>query len=69
MVTPNYSSYMAWIDIYLHMKLYSDLFSSITKLWQGVHPTIKGLVWEFLLGCYDPDSTFDERTELRQCRR
>ncbi|ONK79593.1 uncharacterized protein A4U43_C01F7950 [Asparagus officinalis] len=35
----------------------------------GVHPTIKGVVWEFLLGCYDPDSTFDERTQLRQQRR
>ncbi|CAL9080749.1 unnamed protein product, partial [Musa acuminata var. zebrina] len=35
----------------------------------GVHPTIKGVVWEFLLGCYDPKSTFDERTQLRQNRR
>ncbi|XP_031284426.1 TBC1 domain family member 15-like isoform X1 [Pistacia vera] len=35
----------------------------------GIHPSIKGLVWEFLLGCFDPDSTFDERTQLRQCRR
>ncbi|XP_020250610.1 TBC1 domain family member 15-like isoform X2 [Asparagus officinalis] len=35
----------------------------------GVHPTVKGEVWEFLLGCYDPDSTFDARTQLRQQRR
>lgn len=35
----------------------------------GVHPTIKGVVWEFLLGCYDPKSTFDERNKLREHRR
>ncbi|KAK6937757.1 Rab-GTPase-TBC domain, partial [Dillenia turbinata] len=35
----------------------------------GIHPSIKGLVWEFLLGCYDPNSTFDERNQLRQQRR
>ncbi|XP_050208481.1 rab GTPase-activating protein 22 isoform X2 [Mercurialis annua] len=35
----------------------------------GVHPAIKGLVWEFLLGCYDPNSTFQERNQLRQQRR
>ncbi|XP_048429768.1 TBC1 domain family member 15-like isoform X3 [Pyrus x bretschneideri] len=35
----------------------------------GVHPAIKGVVWEFLLGCFDPNSTFDERNQLRQCRR
>ncbi|KAG6498416.1 rab GTPase-activating protein 22-like [Zingiber officinale] len=35
----------------------------------GVHPTIKGEAWEFLLGCYDPKSTFDERTQLRESRR
>ncbi|XP_059302677.1 rab GTPase-activating protein 22-like [Lycium ferocissimum] len=35
----------------------------------GVHPTVKGAVWEFLLGCYDPESTFEERNELRQQRR
>ncbi|KAG6529445.1 hypothetical protein ZIOFF_011643 [Zingiber officinale] len=34
----------------------------------GVHPTIKGEAWEFLLGCYDPKSTFDERTQLRESR-
>ncbi|XP_043691718.1 rab GTPase-activating protein 22-like isoform X2 [Telopea speciosissima] len=35
----------------------------------GIHPSIKGVVWEFLLGCYDPKSTFDERSLLRQRRR
>lgn len=35
----------------------------------GVHPSIKGEVWEFLLGCFDPNSTFEERKELRQQRR
>lgn len=35
----------------------------------GVHPSIKGVVWEFLLGCYDPNSTFEERNELKQRRR
>ena len=38
-------------------------------LFQGIHPSIKGAVWEFLSGCYDPDSTFDERTKLRDLRR
>ncbi|XP_039048551.1 TBC1 domain family member 15-like isoform X1 [Hibiscus syriacus] len=35
----------------------------------GIHPSIRGEVWEFLLGCYDPDSTFDERDQIRQHRR
>ncbi|KAF3436126.1 hypothetical protein FNV43_RR23218 [Rhamnella rubrinervis] len=35
----------------------------------GVHPSIKGVVLEFLLGCYDPNSTFEERNILRQRRR
>ncbi|KAH7662166.1 Ypt/Rab-specific GTPase-activating protein GYP7 and related proteins protein [Dioscorea alata] len=35
----------------------------------GVHPSIRGEVWEFLLGCFDPRSTFDERDQLRQQRR
>ncbi|KAJ9543224.1 hypothetical protein OSB04_022931 [Centaurea solstitialis] len=35
----------------------------------GIHPSIKGAVWEFLLGCYDPNSTTQEREELRQKRR
>ncbi|RLN09280.1 TBC1 domain family member 15-like [Panicum miliaceum] len=35
----------------------------------GIHPTIKGEVWEFLLGCYDPKSTTEQRNQLRQQRR
>ncbi|KAL4384332.1 hypothetical protein GQ457_15G027380 [Hibiscus cannabinus] len=35
----------------------------------GIHPSIRGEVWEFLLGCYDPESTFDERDQIRQHRR
>lgn len=35
----------------------------------GVHPLIKGVVWEFLLGCFDPNSTFEERSQLRERRR
>ncbi|KAG2256517.1 hypothetical protein Bca52824_075811 [Brassica carinata] len=35
----------------------------------GIHPSIKGEVWEFLLGGYDPDSTFEDRTKLRNHRR
>ncbi|XAR61079.1 hypothetical protein NMG60_11034683 [Bertholletia excelsa] len=35
----------------------------------GIHPSIKGVVWEFLLGCFDPNSTFEERNQLRRCRR
>lgn len=35
----------------------------------GVHPAIRNEVWEFLLGCFDPESTFDERDHIRQTRR
>ncbi|KAK8622867.1 hypothetical protein V6N13_117766 [Hibiscus sabdariffa] len=35
----------------------------------GIHPSIRGEVWEFLLGCYDPMSTFDERKQIREHRR
>ncbi|KAF3320839.1 TBC1 domain family member 15 isoform X1 [Carex littledalei] len=35
----------------------------------GIHPSIRGEVWEFLLGCYDPKSSFDEREQIRQKRR
>ncbi|XP_028765498.1 TBC1 domain family member 15 [Neltuma alba] len=35
----------------------------------GVHPSIKGVVWEFLLGCYDPNSTFEERNQIKEQRR
>ncbi|KAE8660169.1 early nodulin-like protein 3-like [Hibiscus syriacus] len=35
----------------------------------GIHPTIRGEVWEFLLGCFDPRSTYEEREQLREERR
>ncbi|KAL9288280.1 putative Rab-GTPase-TBC domain-containing protein [Arabidopsis thaliana] len=35
----------------------------------GIHPSIRGEVWEFLLGYYDPMSTFEEREQIRQRRR
>ncbi|KNA13724.1 hypothetical protein SOVF_114250 [Spinacia oleracea] len=35
----------------------------------GIHPSIRGEVWEFLLGCFDPKSTFDDRSQIRQRRR
>ncbi|KAG9144997.1 hypothetical protein Leryth_017449 [Lithospermum erythrorhizon] len=35
----------------------------------GIHPSIKGEVWEFLLGCFDPNSTYAERDEIRRRRR
>lgn len=35
----------------------------------GIHPSIKGEVWEFLLGCFDPNSSVEERNEIRQKRR
>lgn len=36
---------------------------------QGIHPSIRGEVWEFLLGCFDPKSSYDEREDIRQRRR
>ncbi|KAJ8763627.1 hypothetical protein K2173_003099 [Erythroxylum novogranatense] len=35
----------------------------------GIHPSIRGEVWEFLLGCYDPRSAFDVREQIRSHRR
>ncbi|XP_050364025.1 rab GTPase-activating protein 22 [Argentina anserina] len=47
-----------------------DIASVLRRIQRGgVHPAIKGVVWEFLVGCFDPRSTFDERNDLRQQRR
>ncbi|XP_062024374.1 uncharacterized protein LOC133740434 isoform X2 [Rosa rugosa] len=47
-----------------------DIASVLRRIQRGgIHPAIKGVVWEFLLGCFDPSSTFDERNDLRQQRR
>ncbi|KAM7280903.1 hypothetical protein ACFE04_008037 [Oxalis oulophora] len=35
----------------------------------GIHPSIRGEVWEFLLASYDPKSTTEEREQIRERRR
>ncbi|OVA16180.1 Rab-GTPase-TBC domain [Macleaya cordata] len=47
-----------------------DIAKTLSRIHRGgIHPSIRGEVWEFLLGCYDPRSTFDDREEIRQRRR
>ncbi|XP_010276132.1 PREDICTED: TBC1 domain family member 17-like, partial [Nelumbo nucifera] len=47
-----------------------DISKTLSRIYRGgIHPSIRGEVWEFLLGCYDPESTFEEREEIRQRRR
>ncbi|KAH0888980.1 hypothetical protein HID58_051409 [Brassica napus] len=47
-----------------------DMGKTLNRIQRGgIHPTIRGEVWEFLLGCYDPKSTFEEREQIRQRRR
>ncbi|OIV99169.1 hypothetical protein TanjilG_19665 [Lupinus angustifolius] len=49
---------------------YLDIGKTLGRIHRGgIHPSIRGEVWEFLLGCYDPKSTFEERTEIREQRR
>ncbi|KAK2380941.1 hypothetical protein P8452_37066 [Trifolium repens] len=49
---------------------YLDIGKTLDRIHRGgIHPSIRGEVWEFLLGCYDPKSTFEERDEIRQRRR
>ncbi|CAH9107909.1 unnamed protein product [Cuscuta epithymum] len=49
---------------------YLDIARILSRVYRGgIHPSIRGEVWEFLLGCYDPKSTFGERHQLRQRRR
>ncbi|KAG0479242.1 hypothetical protein HPP92_010100 [Vanilla planifolia] len=49
---------------------YLDIGSILSRIQRGgIHPSIRGEVWEFLLGCFDPNSTFEEREQLRQHRR
>ncbi|OIW08303.1 hypothetical protein TanjilG_02979 [Lupinus angustifolius] len=49
---------------------YLDIGKTLSRIHRGgIHPSIRGEVWEFLLGCFDPKSTFEEREELRQQRR
>ncbi|XP_057506644.1 rab GTPase-activating protein 22-like isoform X2 [Actinidia eriantha] len=47
-----------------------DIGRTLSRIHRGgIHPSIRGEVWEFLLGCYDPKSTFEEREQIRQRRR
>lgn len=47
-----------------------DIAPTLTRIQRGgIHPSIRGEVWEFLLGCFDPKSTFEERDQVRQRRR
>ncbi|GMJ05134.1 hypothetical protein like AT4G27100 [Hibiscus trionum] len=47
-----------------------DIRKTLNRIHRGgIHPSIRGEVWEFLLGCYDPMSTFEERKRIRQHRR
>ncbi|GKB16943.1 Rab-GTPase-TBC domain-containing protein, partial [Tanacetum coccineum] len=47
-----------------------DIGKCLNRICQGgIHPPIRGHVWEFQLGCYDPKSTFDEREHIRQRQR
>lgn len=49
---------------------YLDIGKTLGRIQRGgIHPSIRGEVWEFLLGCYDPRSTFDEREQIRMRRR
>lgn len=49
---------------------YLDIGKTLSRIQRGgIHPSIRGEVWEFLLGCYDPKSTFDEREQLQLHRR
>ncbi|KAL1206505.1 Rab GTPase-activating protein 22 [Cardamine amara subsp. amara] len=47
-----------------------DIGKTLSRIQRGgIHPSIRGEVWEFLLSCYDPKSTFEEREQIRQRRR
>eukprot|EP01018_Ginkgo_biloba_P009886 Gb_18863 [translate_table: standard] len=49
---------------------YLDIAKVLSRIQRGgVHPSIRGEVWEFLLGCFDPKSSFAERNSLRTHRR
>ncbi|CAN4104062.1 unnamed protein product [Withania somnifera] len=49
---------------------YLDIGKTLSRIHRGgIHPSIRGEVWEFLLGCYDAKSTFEEREYIRQRRR
>ncbi|KAJ0977087.1 hypothetical protein J5N97_012561 [Dioscorea zingiberensis] len=53
----------------LHRKFQGHLSSSSLLHDQGVDPSIRAEVWEFLLGCYSLSTTADYRKQLRMARR
>ncbi|KQK11909.1 TBC1 domain family member 15 [Brachypodium distachyon] len=58
-----------WHAAFTHQG-FLDIASVLNRIQSGgVHPAIRGEVWEFLLGCFDPESTFDEREQIRHTRR
>ncbi|XP_047974871.1 TBC1 domain family member 15-like [Salvia hispanica] len=49
---------------------YLDISKILERIQHGgVHPSIRGEVWEFLLGSFDPNSTYEEREQTRENRR
>ncbi|XP_074302493.1 uncharacterized protein LOC141634088 [Silene latifolia] len=47
-----------------------DFTKTLSRIHRGgIHPSIRGEVWEFLLGCFDPNSTYEERSQIREQRR
>ncbi|VFQ95204.1 unnamed protein product [Cuscuta campestris] len=49
---------------------YLDIGKTLSRIHRGgIHPSIRGEVWEFLLGCFDPKSTYAERNQIREHRR
>ncbi|KAL8144340.1 hypothetical protein V2J09_017372 [Rumex salicifolius] len=49
---------------------YLDIGKTLGRIHRGgIHPDIRAEVWEYLLGCYEPHSTYDERAEIRESRR
>ncbi|KAL3851240.1 hypothetical protein ACJIZ3_013122 [Penstemon smallii] len=49
---------------------YLDIGKTLSRIQRGgIHPSIRGEVWEFLLGCFDPKSTHEEREQIRLRRR
>ena len=69
----SYCFSVSYMLLVLQMSNYilSVMFTPINMIYLllGCASNSQGEVWEFLLGCFDPRSTFDEREEIRQIRR
>lgn len=49
---------------------YIDISKTLGRIQRGgVHPSIRGEVWEILLGSFDPQSSYEERQQTREGRR